>query len=180
MNKKKLHRILCFSLLIVSGFFSLICCVMIICWDFDPMYELNHPAEDALEIQTRSLGSAYSCLKFVDGLLWHGKDTSAIAKFRIDKSDASWEALSNRIYVAKSHDSECSYVLQDSRFTANDERIGALAKTTEKFCAVLVNGWISLRVSYDIDQTEYLYITGVEIPGRPDDRNIHFKKRYTR
>lgn len=178
MYKKKLYRISCFSLLIIVGIFLLINCILVICWDVDPMYELERPTEDAMEIQVRSLGREYSCLKFVDGLLWHGKDTSAIAKFKIDKEDASWEALSNRIYTVQVHKPECTYILQDSKFLVKDERIGVLAKNTENFCEVFANGWISLHVSIDNDKTSYLYIVGVEIPGRPNDRNEHFKIRH--
>ena len=177
MSKKKFYCVCCLLVVTVACMFVLTCCFLIMYWDVDPAYELERPSEDALEIQRRAFGREYSCRNFVDGMLWHGKDTSAIAKFIIDKDDVSWEALSNRIYAVQIRNPEGTFILQESGFSELDERIGMLAETTETFSEELINGWISLHMSYGTDGTAYLYVEGVNIPGRPDDRNVHFKKR---
>jgi len=180
MSKIKFFKALWLVVAAVSLLFLLMCCIFVASFDVDPAYELERPYEDALEIQRRAFGREYSCLKFVDGMIWHGKDTSAIAKFIIDKNHVSWEALSNRIYAVQVRNPESTYIMQDKEFSVEDERIGMLSETAETVCEELINGWISLRMSYGADGTSYLYIDGVRITGRPEDRNVHFKKRVGR
>ena len=177
MNNKTIWRIMWWGVATVVLLLVLMCCIMVLYFDIDPLYELDRPREDALEIQSTALGRQYSCLKFVDGLLIHGKDTYTLAKFIIDKDDASWAALSNRIYVAQVLKPEDIFVLKDREFSIQDEHVGMFMESKETIGEEFVNGWITLYMAHGNDGTAYLYIKGVKIPGRPNDRNAHFRKR---
>ena len=180
MSNKTIWRILCWGVATAVLLLVLMCCIVVSCFDIDPLYELERPREDAVEIQCSALGRQYSCLKFVDGLLVHGKDMYSLAKFVIDKDDISWELLSNRIYAAQTLNMENTFVLKDREFLIQDEYVEMFMESKETIDEVFVNGWITLYRAYGNDGTAYLYIKGVKIPGRPGDRNVHFKKKKTK
>ncbi len=177
MGRKKSFWILWLTVTTIALSFLLMCCMWVMCFDVDPFYELDRPCEDAMEIQRQALGKQYSCLKFVDGLLIHGKDTSTVAKYIVDRDEASWTELSNRIYVVTVLNPAHTFVLQDGKFSMSDVGVKMLAENNETVCEEFACGGISLYMSHANDGAFYLYIEGVRIPGRVDDRNTHFKKR---
>ena len=177
----KVCRILWLSVAAAALLLLLMCFGMLICCDFDPFYELDRPYEDALEIQRSAFGGQYSCLEFVDGLLVHGKDTSTVAKFNVKKEDDTWGGLSNLIYSATAHNTVINegsaFILQNNEIVMSDVWLEKLMVNGEKVLEEFVNDRISLYISKDGDGATYLYVKGVHIPARQDDRNVHFKRR---